>query len=307
MKSLKLEMFREKMIEQIKRYPGYQIGEYFNTEYSSIKWLGVFDYDTHLRVAEVIVVERFSSNDTPCDSLLLIDYVNSDSRRYDDIEQALSFMETILTVASDRKKACEIKIDVNVDGESVANAVCEQQENQIHLESLRADGIKTGVIDPNKFYLITGRRNGKTLLYQNILKSLFGFKIKEVIFNDPATVVFWGDGSKTIVQCQNGEPFDPEKGLAMAISKKVYGNKYDYYEIFKKWVGKYRKKKFREALDKVVEAKPKEDETKNPREGTNFNDYLNEQLKDPEFKKQYENTEVLKPYCDTSKENDNEQ
>ena len=46
------------------------------------------------------------------------------------------------------------------------------------------------------------------------------FGIKKVIFNDPATIVFWNDGSKTVVKCQEGDIFDPEKGLAMAISMK---------------------------------------------------------------------------------------
>lgn len=32
--------------------------------------------------------------------------------------------------------------------------------------------------------------------------------IKRVIFNAPATFVFWIDGSKTVAKAQNGEPFD---------------------------------------------------------------------------------------------------
>ena len=64
---------------------------------------------------------------------------------------------------------------------------------------------------------------------------LHDISIKNVIFNDPATIVFWNDGTKTVVKAEN-EPFDPEKGLAMAISKKVLGNKGDYYETFKKWM-----------------------------------------------------------------------
>ena len=64
----------------------------------------------------------------------------------------------------------------------------------------------------------------------------------DVIFNDPATIIIWSDGTKTIVKAEN-EPFDPEKGLAMAISKKVLGNKYDYYEVFKRYVGRYNKQK----------------------------------------------------------------
>ena len=62
-------------------------------------------------------------------------------------------------------------------------------------------------------------------------------KIKNVIFNDPATIVFWQDGTKTVVKCHDSI-FDPEKGLAIAISKKALGNKYDYYEEFGKWLPK---------------------------------------------------------------------
>ena len=61
-------------------------------------------------------------------------------------------------------------------------------------------------------------------------------EIKNVIFNDPATIVFWGDGTKTIVKCDKDEKFDPEKGLAMAISKKFLGNKGNYYNTFKEWL-----------------------------------------------------------------------
>ena len=61
-------------------------------------------------------------------------------------------------------------------------------------------------------------------------------EIKNVIFNEPATIVIWSDGTKTVVKCQEGEGYDPEKGLAMAISKKALGNKGNYCEVFKKWL-----------------------------------------------------------------------
>ena len=60
--------------------------------------------------------------------------------------------------------------------------------------------------------------------------------IKNVIFNDPATIVFWSDGTKTVVKVQDGEPYDAEKGLAMAISKKALGNQGNYCNVFKKWL-----------------------------------------------------------------------
>ena len=61
--------------------------------------------------------------------------------------------------------------------------------------------------------------------------------IKKVVFNAPATIVFWDDGTKTVVKCEN-EEYDPEKGLAMAIAKKALGNQGNYYNQFKKWMPK---------------------------------------------------------------------
>lgn len=84
--------------------------------------------------------------------------------------------------------------------------------------------------------------------------------IKKVIFNPPATIVLWGDGTKTVVKANSrcghtvvatsysdngeakteeieiGELYDPEKGLAMCIAKKALGNKGNYYNEFKKWL-----------------------------------------------------------------------
>ena len=62
--------------------------------------------------------------------------------------------------------------------------------------------------------------------------------IKNVIFNPPATIVFWTDGSKTVVKCNAKEEFDPEKGMAMAIAKRCANNSDDFYKEIKKWVEK---------------------------------------------------------------------
>ena len=79
---------------------------------------------------------------------------------------------------------------------------------------------------------------------RDFLNSMYGMRsshipeIKNVIFNYPATIVFWEDGTKTVVKCQDGDEFDPEKGLAMAIAKKAYGNKGNYCNKMKKWLPK---------------------------------------------------------------------
>ena len=59
------------------------------------------------------------------------------------------------------------------------------------------------------------------------------YNIERVIFNNPATIVFWEDGTKTVVKRQKGDRWDREKGIAMAIAKKLYGNTGKYYDILK--------------------------------------------------------------------------
>lgn len=76
----------------------------------------------------------------------------------------------------------------------------------------------------------------------NELYSRRKHEIKKVIFNEPATIVFWADGTKTVVKCSKDDEFDPEKGLAMAIAKKFFGNENGYSKNIKKWVDIYEDK-----------------------------------------------------------------
>ena len=87
-----------------------------------------------------------------------------------------------------------------------------------------------------------GRTHGKSLYQSEYWAAVREAKlyakklpsIEDVIFNDPATIVFWKDGTKTVVKAQDEEEYDPEKGLAM-------GNNRDYYLTFKKYLKKYDK------------------------------------------------------------------
>ena len=59
-------------------------------------------------------------------------------------------------------------------------------------------------------------------------------EVKKVIFNDPATIIYWKDGTKTVVKCQEGDNFDSEKGFAMAFLKKCWGNKGNFNDKLRK-------------------------------------------------------------------------
>ena len=69
-------------------------------------------------------------------------------------------------------------------------------------------------------------------------------EVKDIKFSGPATIVFWKDGTKTVVKCQEGEHYDPKDGIEYALFKKIAGGtsnqaskmakKYD--EWLEKWI-----------------------------------------------------------------------
>lgn len=77
------------------------------------------------------------------------------------------------------------------------------------------------------------------------------FEIKNVIFHDPATIVFWGDGTKTVVKATD-EAYDPEKGLSMAIARHFFGDRWGYYNIFRHWLKKYKDEPREETPSDIV-------------------------------------------------------
>lgn len=49
--------------------------------------------------------------------------------------------------------------------------------------------------------------------------------VKKVIYNNPATIVYFTDGSKSVVKLHPDDTFDETTGLLMAISKRLLGSK----------------------------------------------------------------------------------
>lgn len=76
----------------------------------------------------------------------------------------------------------------------------------------------------------------------NALGNRKGAFPQKVIFNDPATIVLWNDGTKTVVKCSENDIYDPEKGLAMAVSKKYFESiGLNYRSEFRKHCREYKK------------------------------------------------------------------
>lgn len=94
--------------------------------------------------------------------------------------------------------------------------------------------------------------------YMECFPSVFP-KIKDVILNNPATIIYWDDGTKTVVKCMDEDTYAPDVGIAMCFMKKLFENDdvtytkkdktgslkaetaYGYKKIFKKWIDGYGK------------------------------------------------------------------
>jgi len=103
-------------------------------------------------------------------------------------------------------------------------------------------------------YTITGRAElkEKNMHFEDLMKDLglSGYKveptgmpvtdfdlapkIEKVKFNDPATIVWWKDGTKTVVTCHKDDTFVPYVGLAIAHMKKRYGSQWARMHHIKK-------------------------------------------------------------------------
>lgn len=89
--------------------------------------------------------------------------------------------------------------------------------------------------------------------------------IKQVIFNEPATIVTFTDGSKVCVKATGTDTFSKEVGLMYALVKRLYANDIDDNGYFKsKGLGEKINKVLENAIDqKEISAKAKaERETK---------------------------------------------
>jgi hypothetical protein len=73
-------------------------------------------------------------------------------------------------------------------------------------------------------------------VYMTEDKELKEVYIKEIMYNNPATIVFWSDGSKTVSKCHAGDPYSPEAGLTMCILKKIQEK--SLINLFEAWLPK---------------------------------------------------------------------
>lgn len=59
---------------------------------------------------------------------------------------------------------------------------------------------------------------------ENARKIAIKFEPKQILQNGPVTIVFWKDGTKTLVRRSENSADDPYSAFCAALAKKIYGN-----------------------------------------------------------------------------------
>ena len=67
--------------------------------------------------------------------------------------------------------------------------------------------------------------------------------IEKVIFNPPATIVLFKDGSKTVVKTTKGDKFDHELGFLYAMAKHIFPRRNQFKKFIEKWKEESKKEK----------------------------------------------------------------
>lgn len=116
------------------------------------------------------------------------------------------YLSQVTSARKDRENAGK-NMTLNELGKYIAN---EHTRNFVNREWFAGiDGIRCETkVDYNGI----SRRN-------NMMK----YGVKEIIYNDAATIVYWTDGTKTVVKCNENDEYSEYAGFVAAVAKKMYG------------------------------------------------------------------------------------
>lgn len=98
--------------------------------------------------------------------------------------------------------------------------------------SVANDDIKRVLCDDRRYFNKFGRKSQYWI--NPHCEDRLNFGLKRVVFNNPATIAFWEDGTKTVVKCCEDDQYNKETGLAMCMLKKLVGES-EYKKIFRRW------------------------------------------------------------------------
>ena len=78
---------------------------------------------------------------------------------------------------------------------------------------------------------------------EELERSIRKYTPKRIVYNNPATIVFWKDGTKTVVKCAEGETYSEYFGFLAALGKKIFGTNSEINRIVKTHIPKVKEVK----------------------------------------------------------------
>lgn len=221
---MKYETFKACDIEKIdeerdtKEMTSYKVGDIvYNSLFNECMIIDI----SKLKIGyvEVVILTGIYRGQT---TTLSIDYIKPDDGKF--VISIDDYNEMANTIENLKKEKAEIQ-------EKLYNAYFDNRNNNLRdeIEKLREENytLKDQIVSSK----IRKDINANALYY-------FGYQlpeVKSVLYHKPATIIFWKDGTKTVVKAQKKEKYDNEKGFVMAYLKKILGNEGNYYEKIKRW------------------------------------------------------------------------
>lgn len=219
-------LLRESSKHPIFKHDDYEwhIGNEVFCTLKSILRIYAFEFDYDYETRKFLDIDVFvNTRDVGLRDICLVKKSKVDLN-YIDTDYRYADPNVVSTINESKRRAREMDICRNYDESMSSYDIIKRMLNE-NYELIKSEEAETMKID----YTACHRRN---------LFTIGTPEIEGVIFHGPCTVVKWSDGDKTIVRCKN-EDFDKEKGIAMAICKKMMGTnktKSNYYDMFKKWL-----------------------------------------------------------------------
>lgn len=102
----------------------------------------------------------------------------------------------------------------------------------------------THAVNLAQFYDPALLENLQSLNCRCVSKGVWGGQVEpqKIVYSGNRTIVFWNDGTKTIVKLRDGDEFDEYLGFIAAYAKKMFGSTHKLKKLIKS-ISHYNKKK----------------------------------------------------------------
>ena len=121
----------------------------------------------------------------------------------------------------------------------------EKKEDKIELSASvpqkgKFNSIDSSAINTDDYFTFVPKE--AVILKKYNSKKIFNVpNVEKVLFRNPATIVWFSDGTKSVAICGYDDVYDKETGMAICLCKRMLGNK-EYRELMDKWC--YKKESF---------------------------------------------------------------